>query len=120
MANLTASIIDSLLNLKGSPEASVVEMWIDQAINLLNLYGNLDISNMSGTAGSKTVGLESREKGAVVEICRRIYYSYYKKLDAAVMAGVSITSVDLMSNTALNETIKQMARELSELDVSRG
>ena len=120
MANLTASDIDTLLNLNGSPAATVVETWIDQAVNLLNLYGKLDLSNMSGTAGSKTVSLESEERGAVQEICRIIYYDYYKGLDATSMQGLTISAPALMSNPVVKQTVVEMARQLAELDVSRG
>ena len=120
MANLTASDIDTLLNLNGSPATTVIETWIDQAINLLILYGRLDMSNMSGTAGSKSVSLESAEQGAVVEICRIIYYDYYKGLDAAVLQGMTISAPALMSNPTIKDAIVEMARQLAELDVSRG
>jgi len=120
MVSLTASDIDTLLNLSGSPSATVIETWIDQAINLLNLYGKLDMSNMNGTTGSKTVSLESEECGAVQEICRIIYYDYYKGLDAAVVQGMTVSSPALMSNPTVKHAIVEMARQLAELDVSRG
>jgi len=120
MANLTGSDIDTLLNLNGTPSTSVIETWIDQAINLLNLYGHLDMSNMNGTAGSKTVSLESEERGAVQEICRIIHNDYYKGLEATALQGMTVSSPALMSNPTIKQTIFEMARQLAELDVSRG
>lgn len=119
MPNLTADDIDTLLNLTDGVSSEIIESWIDQAIDQLNLYGDLDISNMAGTAGSKTVSLESRERGAVNMVVRTVYLKYYKDQSVTTVAGLSVADV-VMSDSEVRLMVKQVARQLAELDVSRG
>lgn len=119
MPNVTASTVETLLNLDGQIANETIEAWIDQAIDMLNLEG-ADLPNMSGTAGSKTVGLESMERAAVNSVVRIVYYSFYKDIQPATVSGLTLGTTDLLSNPAVAQTVKDMARRLAELDVSRG
>jgi len=120
MPNITASDLDAILNLAGQVSNTNLEKIIDLAIDCLNLYGNLDLPNMSGTAESKTVSLESREKGAVFIVARAIYYSFYKGVESSTVGGLSVSTPDLMSNQTVLAAVKEAARQLAEIDVDYG
>jgi len=119
MVNVTASDLDALLNLASAVSDTNLEIIIDQAIDLLNLYG-ADLANMTGTAGSKSVGLESKERGAVFHVARAVYYSFYKGVDSATVAALAVSSPDLMSNPNVLRTVREAAHHLTELEVSVG
>jgi len=121
MASLTAAKVKSLMHLTdGNISDTNMEYVIDQAINELNLEGNLDLPNMGGTAGSKTVSLESREAGAVQRVARVIYYSFYKKLGSGGLSGMTASSPDLASDPTVQQAVKEAARRLVEIDVGYG
>ena len=119
MVNVQASDLDMLLNLSSDVPDATLEVILDQAIDLLNLYG-ADLANMTGTAGSKTVGLESKERGAVFHVARVVYHSFYKGIDQAVVNGLAVSSPDLMSNPSVVQTVREAAHKLSELEVDVG
>ena len=120
MPNMTAADLDAILNLAGQVSDTNLEKIIDLAVDCLNLYGNIDLSNMSGTAGAKTVSLESREKGAVFIVARAIYYSFYKGVESSTVGGLAVSTPDLMSNQTVLAAVKEAARLLSEIDVGYG
>jgi len=118
MATVTAAEFKAIIN-DSVISATNAEYILDLAIDTLNLFG-AELSNLGGTAGSKTVSVESREKGAIYFVARAVYYGFYKGLESVAPGGVAITSSDLMSNPAVLETVKEAARQLTEMDVSRG
>jgi len=88
------------------------EKLIDLAIDMLNLFG-AELDNMSGTAGTKTISLESSEHGAVALVVRAVYYGFYKNLDqAGAPGGFSISSQDLLKDPATLQLIKDAAASL--------
>lgn len=119
MVTIDASTVDTLLNLAGQVPDKIIESWIDQSIDILNRYG-ADLPNMGGTAGSKTVSLESKERGAVMDVVRAIYYSFYKGIDTSTVGGLTVTSPDLLSNPTVMEAVKEAARQLAEIEVTYG
>ena len=119
MVNIAASDLDALLNLASAVTDTNLEIIIDQAIDLLNLYG-ADLANMTGTAGSKTVGLESKERGAVFAVARAVYYSFYKGVTQVGVGALAVSTPDLMSNPNVLRTVREAAHKLTELDVSVG
>jgi len=119
MPSLTASNIDTLFNLNGQISDTIIETWIDYAIDKINGYGP-ELPNMSGTAGSKTVSLESKERGVVLDVVRTIYYSCYKGVASSTVGGLQVSTPDLMSNQTVLDAIKEAARMLNEIDVSYG
>ena len=119
MVNVTASDLNALLNLSGGVSDTNLEIIIDEAIDLLNLHG-ADLANMTGTAGSKTVGLEGKERGAVFMVARAVYYSFCKGVDQTSVGGMVVSSPDLMSNPNVLRTVKEAARKLTELEVDVG
>ena len=125
MVSVTAALLINLLHLDASFDDATMENLIDQSIDMTNLYGNLDLSNMSGTAGSKTVELTTHEKGAVVTIVRTVYNAFYENSEGSMsVSGITISSPDLMGNPTVVNTIKEVSRllykQLNELEVDIG
>jgi len=121
MVSVTASEFKSVKNLSDDDITNInAEKLIDLAIDLLNLFGHVDLPNMSGTAGSKTVSLESNEKGAVFLVARQIYYGFYKDIETVGVGGLSVTLNDVLGNATIIDSIKEAARQLSEFDVGYG
>jgi len=82
----------------GQITASRCENIIDLAIDMLNLYADTGLSNMSGAAGSKTVTLTSRQRAIVLFLCRGIFYSFQKDITPTGVGGIMLNPADLMSN----------------------
>jgi hypothetical protein len=120
MVSLTAADLDAIMNLAGAVSDENLERIIDLAIDCINLYSNADLPNMSGTAGNKTVGLDSNQKAAVFIAARAIYYSFYKGIESSTIGGLSVSTPDLMSNATVLEAVKEAARRLTDLEVSYG
>lgn len=119
MVSVSASDLDAVMNLSSQVSDANLEKIIDLAIDILNLEG-ADLPNMTGTAGSKTVNLESREKGAVFMVARAVYYSFYKDIEPAAVGGLTVGTADLLSNNVVLQTVKEAARRLVEIEVGRG
>ncbi len=118
MATITATEFKAIIN-DAAISATNAEYILNLAIDTLNLYG-ADLSNMTGTAGSQTLSVESKEKGAILNVARAIYYSFYKGIDTAAIASLTASSPDVMANPTVMQMVKEAARELSELDVAVG
>lgn len=91
-----------------------VENIFDLAANTYNIFG-CDVTNMAGTAGSKTVTYTSAEKGAVYQGARIIYASFYKNPanhPNANAGATSVTSTDLQSNSVIWTMLKEIAEAL--------
>lgn len=90
MVSVAYSDLHNVLNLTVSDITAVkTEALLDQAIDLLNLYANQSISNMAGSGGSKTVTLTSKQRGAVFEVAKAIYYRDYLSQVPITGEGVS-------------------------------
>lgn len=115
MPNITNADLASVMNLTvgstGDITATQLEQVIDLAIDALNLY-NANIPNMTGTAGTKSVSLGSKQKGAVFLVARLVYYSFFKDLDKASLNSLTIDTVDLLSNPENRAQIKEAAEQL--------
>jgi len=120
MVSVAASDLKSILDMVSKPISDeILEQIIDLAIDCLNLNG-ADLPNMSGTAGSKTVSLESKQKAAVFIAARAIYYSFYRGIELLSMQNVSFSVPDLMSNSVVMGAIEKAAHKLAELEVTYG
>jgi hypothetical protein len=104
MAVIVAATLQTLLNAL-QVSATNMENLIDLAVDLLNLEG-ADLPNMSGTAGSKTLSVESTEKAAIFLAARAIYHSDPTQFSLAEM---NINSGDLLSNPEVMRAIKAAA-----------
>jgi hypothetical protein len=118
MVTVDATLFKAVIN-DSTITATNAEYILDLAIDLLNLQG-ADLPNMGGSAGSKSVSLESSQKAAVFIAARAIYYGFYKGITNVAASPFNVTTNDLMSNPQVLDSIKTAARQLSEPEVSRG
>lgn len=122
MTTITASDLDSLLNLDGEVDDDILEAMIDAAIDRLNLYGT-DLPNLTGTAGSKTVSVTSAERGAILQVASAVY-SVSKSTGSTStsrgIGGLNISESSSQGNRMLEDMVKDAAARLKELDVSYG
>lgn len=117
MVSVSYSDLHNLLNLSvGDISAAKTEALLDQAIDLLNLYANQSLSNMSGDAGSKTVTLTSKQRGAVLEVAKAVYYRDY--LSQTPITGGNVNAqispnrdpVDVAKEAGFNLITRSMLR----------
>jgi hypothetical protein len=119
MVSVTAHTFIDLMDLTSFDHESA-EKILDMAVDCLNLYGQLDMSNMAGTAGSKTLNVTSQQKAAVMLVARAIYYGFYADLTPASISSLGTTAApDLLSNANVQESVREAARLLQESDYSR-
>ena len=83
MPTVTATEFKAILNLDDDTDftATYAEYILDQAINLLNLAlapWDLEVSNMSGDAGSMTLTVDKKTKAAIYEVAAAVYSEKYK------------------------------------------
>jgi len=92
---------------------ATVETLVDAVVDELNLNG-CNISNMDGTAGSKTITLTSAQKGAIRSIFRCMYASWHKNASNqnAGISPLTLSNIDLMSNPVILNMIRQVASQL--------
>ena len=115
-------------SIDASVAATKWEAWIDQAIDQINGYTTEDLlPNMTGTAGSKTVGLSSREAGWVRAVTVEIYVQYGKNAGASSLSqaigGISesrSSSTGGAGHDAIQSIAMSAAKALREPDVSYG
>ena len=111
-------------NIDSAFTATKWEACIDQAIDKLNLYG-LSISNLSGTAGSKTGSYTSAEAGAIRELSLLIYASIQSagsssnSYSLGVISESSSTSSTSGSSSNINGAAQQMAAQLKPRKFTR-
>jgi len=121
MATITATEFNTLMDLSTSDlPLATGETIIDLAVDLLNNFSGADIPNMSGTAASKTWSGTSKEKGAIHLAARAIYYGFFRGVSNLSISGISLSVADVLGNATVMETIKQVAGNLREMDVSLG
>lgn len=120
MPTLTGSDFATYTVNNTSLTATRAEYILDKAIELLVLYGeNINIPNMQGTAGSKTLSVSQKKKAAIEFAARAIYASYEKNAANATptVSALSLASNgDLMSNPTVLAAIKEAAHLLREKD----
>jgi len=97
--------------------ATLAEINMDQAINLLNVFG-AGISNLSGTAGSKSGSYTSAEVGAIMVMAREVYAKLYKNADGSnvQVSGIGVT---YSNDGQLLNFAKQLANQLKGRSFSR-
>lgn len=117
MANVTADDWKNVMNLTEMDDKDA-EYILDMAIDLLNIY-DVELSNMSGTVGSKMVSLTSKQRGGVFLVARAIYYSMYKTIETASVGTLSVSATDLLSNPTVVENLEKVA-DLLQADTEEG
>lgn len=83
MATITGTEFKAILNLTSDTAFSTInaEYTLDQAINTLNLYlaqYDLEIANLTGTAGTKTLTVDTKTKAAVYLVAGAAYSNFFK------------------------------------------
>ncbi len=91
--------------------AAVAESVINQAVNMLNVFG-CGLSNMSGSDGTKTLAATSQQEGAIITVALIVYRTFYKGGHSGSIGSVSMNNSDLLANPVILETVKVCAREL--------
>lgn len=122
MPSVSADDLSNLLNIAGAVTDTILEAMIDGAIDRLNRYGT-SISNMSGTAGSKTVSLTSAQRGAVLEVASAIYSiskSSGSSSTSLSIGGLSTSESSAQGNTIFESMVKEAARQLLLEDAEYG
>ncbi len=102
--------------------ATNAEYILTQTVDLIKLYGGeeVSLSNLSGTAGSKSLSCTEKQRGAIYMAARNIYASIYKNAANTNVGGaVNISSTDLLSNPTVLASIKEAAILLREVNYSR-
>ena len=103
-----------------SLSATRAEYILDKAVELIVLFGeDINISNMQGTVGSKSLTVNQKKKAAIEYAARAIYASYEKNAKNTPSGGVgqvTYSNLDLMSNPVVLGAIKEAAQKLRERD----
>lgn len=118
MASVTGQDLINAMNLPSTVTATKAEYILDLAIDLLNVF-DADLSNMSGSAGSKTVTLTSKQRGGVFAFARIVYYSFHRRIENLSISGVSLSVADLMSNPTVMQMAEKIALRLQIDDYTR-
>jgi hypothetical protein len=105
--------------------AADAEALIDHAVNQVNLYGkNLDLPNMVGTAGTKTLSCDSREAAAILAVAVAVYNQNYKQSgsqsESFGIGSLSSSSSTGSGTSSVENLAKDMAEYLMEMDVTVG
>jgi hypothetical protein len=121
MGTVTGTTLQQLLNLSNSSDSiEICEIIIDQAINKINLHGRTDLPNLSGTAGSKTVSLDSRQEGAVIGVAATVYSEMYVGSGSST-SSYSVGAVSTSSSSqAVTTAAREAGRALAEIEVDVG
>lgn len=109
MASVSASDFKNVMNITTSDED--LEYVIDLAIDALNIFGAA-LSNMSGTAGSKTVSLTSSQRGGVFMVAREVFEKFYKESGTASIAGMSVSVSDLLNDKDVLDLLERIGEKL--------
>lgn len=118
MASVTGQDFINIMNTPDTFTVTHAEYVIDLAIDLLNIY-DADLDNMAGAAGSKTVTLTSKQRGAVFVVARAVYHSFYKTIASVGVGGLTISVSDIMSNSVVMTVIQDVANRLCNDNYTR-
>lgn len=113
---ITGTLAQTQFN-KSSISATIWETIIDGGINLLNTYG-AGLSNLSGTAGSKTGTYTSAQAGAILTITQQIFSKHYINADNTTNANASLT-LSYSNDNQLLTFASALARQLKNRAFTR-
>ncbi len=106
---LNAAFLQAQFN-DSSITATNAEVVLDGGINMLNAYG-ASISNLSGSAGSKTGSYSSTEVGAVMAMAQQIYQKHFKNASGA-SSGMGGLNLSYSSDSQLLTFAQRLAFQL--------
>ena len=118
MVSVSASDLDTILNLSGQVSDSNLEAILDLAIDSLNIFG-ASLANLSGSP--LTVTLTSKERGAVLIVAREIYNKFYKGAGTVTTTGgFTVTIGDLLDDNDLAALLEKLGEKLAMSSTSVG
>lgn len=119
MTSYDAGDLRTLLGIAAADiELSIIERVMDVGIGLLNIFG-AGLSELGGSAGSKTVSLEGPEWAAVSQISRMVYADNYEDSGGTIEIGdITVEARDYLSDPKFIGVVKEFAHELQTQDSS--
>ena len=119
MVNVSASDFKNVIDQQSLTNQNV-EYIIDLAIDSLNIFG-ATLTNMTGTAGTKTVDLTSQQRGAVFIVAREIYNKFWKGAGTATTTGgFTVTVGDLLNDNDLASLLEKLGEKLAMSSATAG
>jgi hypothetical protein len=124
MATLNAASLTGLL--KATLAAADAENLIDAAINRINAHG-YEITNLGGTAGTKTKTVSRAELGWIQAVAVALYPTYQNSGSASSSLGLGALSQSTSNSTSQGQNAnnnpeqlaEQAAKQLNQSDWSR-
>jgi len=111
LVSVSASDLNTILNLSGQVSNENLEAILDLAIDSLNIFG-ASLANLSGSP--LTVTLTSKERGAVLIVAREIYNKFYKGAGTATATGgFTVTVGDLLDDNDLAALLEKLGEKLA-------
>ncbi len=115
---VNAALIKSTLKIPTAISNQSIEDLAEATIDIMNSLG-ADIPNMSGTAGTKELSLESKQRGKFWLGIRATYNSL-KDLTSKSVGDVSFTPADLLSNDVVMAQLQKAASLSTDVTARRG
>jgi hypothetical protein len=95
-----------------------IEKLLDLAIDCINILGDVEIGDLQGTAGSKTITVSDKERFVIFAAARIIYWGFHQQLGTAGVGPLQVTVPDVMGNSTTWQALKDIAEKLHETDWS--
>ncbi len=115
---INAELIKSTLKIPTAVSNQSVEDLADATIDIMNSLG-ADIPNMSGSAGTKTLSVDSKQRGKFWLGIRATYNSL-KDLTSKSVGDISFQPADLLSNDIVMQQLTKAANLAAEPTSRRG
>jgi len=118
MVSVSASDLNTILNLSGQVSDENLEAILDLAIDSLNIFG-ATLANLSGSP--LTVTLTSKERGAVLIVARLIYNKFWKGAGTTTTTGgFTVTIGDILNDNDLVALLEKLGEKLAMSSTSVG
>ena len=118
MVSVSASDLNTILNLNGQVSDENLEAILDLAIDSLNIFG-ASLANLSGSP--LTVTLTSKERGAVLIVAREIYNKFWKGAGTTTTTGgFTVTIGDILNDNDLVALLEKLGEKLAMSSTSVG
>ena len=115
---VNAELIKSTLNIPTAVSNQSIENLADATIDIMNSLGS-DLPNMSGYAGTKTLNLDSKNRGKFWLGIRATYNSL-KDLTSKSVGDISFQPADLLSNESVMKALQRAAALSNDVSARRG
>ncbi len=115
---INAELIKSTLKMPPAVSNQSVEDLADATIDIMNSLG-AELPNMSGSAGSKTLNVDSKQRGKFWLGIRATYNSL-KDMTSKNVGDISFQPADLLSNNVVMQQLQRAATLSAEPSARRG